>query len=214
MGMAAATVGASVVGGLVQGRNSRNASRSAARAQQQASQAAMAQQDARFAQTREDLAPWQQQGMNAFQMQGDLSGANGFGAQNEAFDNFQASPGQEFLRTQGMRGLENNMASQGRGGGARMEALTRFNQGLAAQDFGNQFNRLQGIAGMGASAAGQQAQAGMAQGAAQGQNLMSQGAAQAGGILGAANANNQMIGNVAGAIGAFAGSRGPQGGQQ
>jgi hypothetical protein len=57
-----------------------------------------------------------------------LAGLRGAPAQSQAFQSFQASPGQEFLREQGRR-----------------RELLRFGTGLAAQDFGNQFQRGQQV---------------------------------------------------------------------
>jgi hypothetical protein len=90
----------------------------------------------------------------AFNSQQALSGALGADRQAEAFQNFQDSPGVQFLREQGLRGVDQRSASSGGlGGGERLKALTEFSQGLALQDFGNQFNRLGSITGTGLQAA-------------------------------------------------------------
>ena len=92
-------------------------------------------------------------GNTAFKQQQDLAGVNGPDAQRLAFANYQQSPGVEFQRQQGMRGIEQNLAQTGTGGGTRLKAISQFNQGLAMQDFANQFARVKDVAqtGLGAT---------------------------------------------------------------
>ena len=104
------------------------------------------------------LSAFADPGRMAAQRQGALSGAMGNQAQQQAFNQFNASPGQQFLREQGELGVINQAAALGGlGGGDVRKELTRFGTGLAQQDFGNQFNRLSQVAGQGLQAAGQQA---------------------------------------------------------
>jgi len=85
----------------------------------------------------------------SFELQQALSGALGPEAQALAFANFQESPGVQFLREQGLAGINRNTAALGGvGGGERLKALSAFNQGLALQDFNNQFARLGQITGV------------------------------------------------------------------
>ena len=140
------------------------------------------------------LNPFSQGGQQAQQVQLAQSGALGPEAQAQAYQNFQSSPGQDWLREQGERGVTRNAgALGGLGGGNVMKELSRFNQGLASQDFGNQFNRLGSLSGQGLTAAtnigslrGQQGNmqmnaatnmSGLAQGAGNliGQNVMNTG---------------------------------------
>lgn len=108
---------------------------------------------------RSDLSPFAQQGAGAATLQGALAGASGPEAQRQAFAEFTASPGQQFLRDQAERSLLRNQAAVGGlGGGNVRSALQEQAIGLAQQDFGNQFNRLGQVAGQGLQAAGQQAQ--------------------------------------------------------
>jgi len=75
-----------------------------------------------------------------------FSGAAGQEAQAQAFQQFQESPGQAFLREQAERGTTRNAAAiGGLGGGNVRRELQRQAIGLASQDFGNQFNRLQNV---------------------------------------------------------------------
>lgn len=84
----------------------------------------------------------------ALQEQQALSGALGTGAQAAAFGRFRESPGQAFLREQGLAGVQGEAAIGGQlGSGARLRELTRVSQGFAQQDFGNQFARLGQVGG-------------------------------------------------------------------
>jgi len=88
-------------------------------------------------------------GVGAADLQSAYSGALGPDAQQGAFSQYQESPGVQFLRDQGQRGIDQSLSARGVGGGGRLKALSRFNQGLALQDFGNQFNRLGTVADRG-----------------------------------------------------------------
>lgn len=135
--------------------------------------------------------PYATRGQQAFDLQGALSGAQGNAAQAQAFQNFLDSPGQSFLRERGERSVLNNAAATGGlGGGNVLKELTRFGQGLAAQDYQNQFNNLGTLSGMGLQARGQQGQLLGQQGALSG-NLISS--------LGQAGANVNTTRGTAGA---------------
>lgn len=147
--------------------------------------------------------PYAQQGGNAFNMQSNLAGANGMPAQQQAFDNYQSSPEQAYLRQQGEQALmRNNAAMGGLGGGNVRKELMQQGIGMAAQDYGNSFNRLGQLSSMGQQAANNQSQ--IATGASQygagammntGQNL----------AQGRTNAGNQ-IANAAGTAGSALGN--------
>lgn len=100
------------------------------------------------------LEPFTAESIPAFQLQAALSGAQGREAQGIAFRQFEESPATQFLRTEGLR-----LSSPGVSG-ERLSELGRFSQGLALQDFGNQFNRLGAVAGSGQVAASSLAGAG------------------------------------------------------
>ena len=74
--------------------------------------------------------------------------------QEEAFQSFNESPGQKFLRDRGERATVRNAgAIGGLGGGNVRKALTEFGIGTAQQDFQNRFSRLGQLAGQGQGAA-------------------------------------------------------------
>jgi len=93
------------------------------------------------------------QGQQANSLQAAYSGAMGAPAQQQAFANFTASPGQEWLRQQAEQGtLRNAAAIGGLGGGNVRQELQRQAMGLAQQDFQNQFNNAGTVADRGLSA--------------------------------------------------------------
>lgn len=102
------------------------------------------------------LNQFAQPGAQAFNQQAALTGASGVDAQQQAFADFNSSPGQQFLREQGEQSIINQSAALGGlGGGDVRRELARFGTGLAQQDFGNQFNRLGQVSGQGLQAQGQ-----------------------------------------------------------
>ncbi len=105
----------------------------------------------------QSLDGYAQPGMQAQQSQAALSGAMGNEAQAQAYQNFQSSPGQQWLQEQAERGLTRSAAAiGGLGGGNVRQALQRQSMGLAQQDFQNSFNRMGNVADRGLQAAGQQ----------------------------------------------------------
>ena len=119
-------------------------------------------------QAQNQLNPYAQQGSQALNLMGAYSGAQGADAQQNAYNNFNASPGQSWLQQQAEQGLLRNQAAMGGlGGGNVRQELQRQAMGMAQQDFGNQYNRLAQLGTMGQEAAVQQA--GLSQQA--GQNL-------------------------------------------
>lgn len=130
-----------------------------------------------YNQNRADLTPWRQTGQAALgQMGGQIMGG------------FQASPGYQFAQDEGMRTLNNRLAGMGmtNSGMAQREAM-RFGTGLANQEYGNYWNRLAGLAGVGQTAAGQTADMGQRYGQNAGNTMMGVGSALASGQTQAAS---------------------------
>lgn len=101
---------------------------------------------------------------------------------------FFTSPGYDFRRTEGMRGIENSAAA--RGGlqsGNALRALTDFNSNLASGEFGNYVNQLLGVAGMGQASSNTVANAGQNTAAQQSRNSLYAGESRASGIENQAN---------------------------
>lgn len=181
---------AAVVGGatsLIAGRQEASAARRAGRLQAQAA-----------AQARADLAPFRETGVNALN---DLSALLGLGgtpeAQANALNALTASPGFQFRLGQGINALDQSAVA--RGGllsGNQLKAVNQFGQGLASEEFGNRFNQLFSLSGLGENAAAGQGNAGLTGAANQGRALMAAGQAQASGAIGIGNAITGTIGNL------------------
>jgi len=185
------------------------AEKKAAKDVRRANEAAGRLTAAQLAQTEEEFQPFanQEAGLS-LQKQQALSGALGPDAQAEAFAAFEESPGVQFAREQGLRGVESEAAvTGGLGGGQRLRELTKFSQGLALQDFRNQFNQL------GATSAGEQAIVGREQqavtnlaniraglGAQQGQAIIGAGQAKGSGRVAQAAGLRAGLTQVAGAV--------------
>lgn len=71
---------------------------------------------------------------------------------------FQESPDYQFNLQEGQRALNNSLVARGRGlSGAAIKAGIRYASGAASQQFGDFYNRLAGIAGVGQAANAQSA---------------------------------------------------------
>ena len=133
------------------------------------------------------LSPWATTGQPANQQQSDLLGLNGQPAADAAMSTFQQSPGYQWQLGQGLRAVDAGAASQGiLRSGATIKGEETFGQGLANQDFGNYWNRLQQLSSGGLSAATGIANAGVGVGT----NIAST-------DTGAANAQSSIYGNTA-----------------
>lgn len=99
------------------------------------------------------LDAFYQPGQQSNDYQAALSGALGGAAQQQAMDRFMGSPGQQYLIDQSERAITRNAAATGGlGSGNVQRALQENAIGLAAQDFGNAFNRLGSVSDRGLTA--------------------------------------------------------------
>lgn len=197
----ATAIAASAVVGAVVANSSANKSASAARdaANTQASSAdkANAQQQSQFDQTRADYAPYRDAGGKALSKLGYLSGDT-----SQPAYNWQTDPGYEFRQAEGEKAI--NRAAAARGGfnsGGTLKDLSRFNSNLASQEYGNAWNRLSSMAGIGQTATGQLGQLGQGYSQMYGNNVTGAGNAMAAGQIGAANARSSGYGGAASSIG-------------
>jgi len=198
--------GAVVVGSVVSSRAASRAADRAAGVQGEAADAGIAETRRQFDITQANLQPFLEAGTGALDQQQALLGLLGQEQQQAAFNAFQESPGQQFLRDRGQRALTRSAgAIGGLGGGNVREALVQQGVGFAQQDFGNFFNRLAGISGTGQQTGAQLGQFG-AQAAGSISNLLGvQGQARASGILGQQQARSQGVGQLIGLGSLFAG---------
>lgn len=138
----AATVATVAVGAYSANKASqaqKDASRTAARAQENATRSNIDFQNYLFQQTREDNAPWREIGGEA--LAGLRDGINDGSFDLTQFD-FAASPGYEFRVAEGNKAMDRSAASRGMlMSGAQMKALTRYNQDVASDEYTNAFNR-------------------------------------------------------------------------
>lgn len=123
------------------------AQRQAAQMQQQSEAQNLALQERIFNQQRQDQEPWRQAGIGALGQLTQMA-QPGFDPSRIAND-----PGYQFRKQEGVRSLSALLANRGQteSGAAYKEAM-RFGDGLASQEFGNQWNRLAGLAGIGQTA--------------------------------------------------------------
>ena len=99
--------------------------------------------------------PIARQGTGAQNLQAALSGALGSAAQQQAFANYNDSPGQKYLRDQQEQAILRNESALGGGvsaNGRVLSALQEQAAGNAAQNYNNNFNQLGSIADRGYSA--------------------------------------------------------------
>lgn len=156
------------------------------------------------------LNPYASTGQEAQQREAALSGALGGAAQQQAFQDFQESPGQKFLRERQEQALlRNASATGGLRGGSTLSALQEQASGIAAQQQQQQLENMRNIAQRGQQAATQQGQFSQTGGIG-GANLIGQIAGQQAGLLGQqagmqANTGSQMA-NLAAQGGQFAGN--------
>lgn len=165
----------------------------AADLQANAATAGIAEQRRQFDVTQGNLNPFQEAGVAALGQQQALLGLSGADAQQSAFNQFNESPGQRFLRQRQEKSLlANASAIGGLGGGNVRTALQEQAAGIAQQDFQNQFGRLGQLAGQGQQAVTNIGQFG-SQAAGNIANLGQAGAeARASGILGKHQAETQF----------------------
>jgi hypothetical protein len=101
--------------------------------------------------------PAMQTGRLSADKQAALNGLLGPEAQAQAYQEFQSSPGTEWLQKRQEKSILNNAAALGGGLGAQtgvMQALQENAAGLAQQDYGNYYNRLSGFTDRGDAATG------------------------------------------------------------
>jgi hypothetical protein len=114
----------------------------------------IAAQRAALAQARTDLDPWRTQGANALTVASNLSGANGPEAAALAQQDFFTSPGYQFRLDEGMREVDAGAAAKGMlRSGATLKGEQRFAQGLASEEFGNYYQRLNDLSKIGLQSA-------------------------------------------------------------
>ena len=154
-----------------------SASKSAANTQAASADRSLDLQREMFNKQLELQQPFQEAGVNALNRMrsGDVMG--------------MMDPSYQFRLGEGMKALERSAAARGGliSGGA-LKAAQRYGQDFASQEFGNAYNRLASMAGLGQTATGAQSNAAGQFGTNAGNLMTGAGAARASGYVGGANA--------------------------
>lgn len=152
-----------------------------------------------FEQTRADLSSYRVGGDQAY---GVISRLLGLGGAAPDLSEFQESPGYQFRLAEGNKALDRSAAGRGMLlSGAQLKEAQRYNQGMASNEFGNFFNRLYELAGMGQNAAAQTGNFGANAVAQQNQLGMMGAGARAQGIADQTNFITNALGGAANAYG-------------
>lgn len=160
-----------------------NASSKAAKSQASAADRAAELQNEQFNKQVELQEPWRQAGINALAK---LQSGNVMGTMD---------PSYQFRLGEGLKALDRQAAARGGliSGGA-LKAAQRYGQDFASQEFGNAYNRLAALAGVGQTATNQLGQAGQTTASNVGNLMTSGAAARASGYVGGANALTSGLG--------------------
>lgn len=139
----------SVIGGITQA----NAAQAASDQQAEAARNALALQREMFEYQKNLLAPYQKYGTAALER---LSGALGLEGAAKSQQMLEMDPGYGFRLGEGLKALERMQSARGSmlSGGA-MKAGQRYAQDYASGEYGNAYNRLANIAGLGQTVGGQ-----------------------------------------------------------
>jgi hypothetical protein len=123
-------------------------------------------------------------------------------------NDFEHSPGYQYLKDEMVQGLDSSAANSFRlGSGGSQLAMAKHLNGLAAQDYGNWWNRQAGLAQMGQNAAAQLGSIGTGTGAQVSGLYGNIGNAQASGALTNANIYGNVLGGLAGLLGSNSASK-------
>lgn len=191
-------VGALIGGALISGGASAYAANKASKAQTRAANQADATQRYIYDSNVELSEPWRLAGENAL---GAMQYEMGLGEMPEGYQGFTASPGYDFRRDEGNKAIERMAAARGlRLSGATLKDSARFTDGLASSEYGNHYNRLAAMAGIGQSATSNQMNAGTNYANASSQNALAAGQARASGYTNMGNAFSNTMGDVGGLL--------------
>lgn len=207
--VAAAMVGAAVVGGVASNQASKKsaqASANASNAQIASDQKAIEEQRRQFEEIQKLLKPYSDAGAGSLAAQQNILGLNGAQAQQDAYNQIQNSPAMQSMIQQGENSLlQNASATGGLRGGNLQGALSQFRPQLLNQLVNQQYQNLGGITSLGQNAAAQTGNAGMSSANNISSLLQNSGSAQAANFInqGNAAANNwntlgQTASNLAG----------------
>jgi hypothetical protein len=137
-----AVFGGSVASSLLGGNQAAKAAKKGAQAQVDAANMANAMEERMYNQSRQDQMPWMEQGKTSLNQLAALMKPGGELSRRFTQQDFETDPGYQFRLEQGNRGLMNALNARGLGGsGAMVKEATRYNQGAAADEYTNAYNR-------------------------------------------------------------------------
>lgn len=198
----------SVIGGalgLFGASEQADATEDAAASSAAASKYAADLQKKMYDQTRTDQTPWRETGVTSLNSLKDLMGFNGTAKANAAM---QYDPNYLWQIQQGEKGLNRAASARGRyDSGATLKDLMAFNRNASGAAYGDRYNRLASMAGLGQTANQSLQAAGnnyangvgnlmMTNAANQGNAGMAGASAWANGLQGVGNSLGKMMGNV------------------
>jgi hypothetical protein len=189
----AAVTGAVIAAGATAyaANQQKKAAQGAANSAQRTADAATAEQARQYDQSREDMMPWMSAGQNALAQMGALNAGD--------FSSFQSSPDYVYARDQMQQGVERGAAARGSlySGGTNVDLANALN-GIASQNYGNFYNRLAGLAGVGQTTSNNLANLGQNYANAVGNNAWGAANARASAYQQSANANSQLAAGIGG----------------
>ena len=134
-------------------------------------------------------------------------------SQNAMLDKFRTMPGYQFGMQEGTNAVERSAAARGGAlSGNNLRNVTQFGQDYAGTKFGEEFNRLLAMAGMGQTATSQGVNLAQNYGVNAGNLMQNQANSRASGVMGAANTwasgagslmNNQLLKRLLGQGGSY-----------
>lgn len=130
-------------------------------------------------------------------------------ASDDPYARFRNTPGYQFQLAEGQRAIDSSAAS--RGGlmrGSTLARLQEFGQGLADQTYGQYYNRLAALAGMGQTASGSAASLGSSTASNLGNIYMGAGDARASSYLTQGAGQQGALGSIFNAAGSIFGGKG------
>ena len=142
--------------------------------------------------------------------QNSLAGAaGGAGGEGFTYQGFEASPGYQWRLSEGLSAVDQSAAARGMlNSGATLKAAQRYGQGLASEEYGNQWNRLASIAGLGQAGTSLASSAASQFGAGAANTAAASGDARASAYINGGNAWQNTLGNIAGFAGQAIGGLG------
>lgn len=188
--VAVGVAGATLVGSIYSSNQQKGAAAKAANAQQNAANQAIQQTEQNYQRTAGNLNPYISAGNNALEQMQQLNSGD--------YSSFKESPDYQFTLSQGLQGLDRSAAAHGSlySGGHSADILG-YAQGLASQNYGNYYNRLAGLAGMGQNASTNLGSIGTGNAASIGSYLTGAANAQGNAAYNTANANSNMASQLA-----------------